>query len=382
MRDLAENIEDAAGHVDPSWGHAETEAALHALRRAERFRTQRRRHVVVGALATTSTLAIAAAIALFVRTSGDSESEHVAFEEPSPPPLPQVLTPIRLTDGSLIQAENPSTSIVVGEIASRRVSLILESGGASFDVTPNPERQFEIQVGNVRVSVLGTGFVVTRDDVQQRVRVDVSRGRVAVRFPGGESELGAGASEWFSQQPAESGDDEHRTSSDSAPSERTPQTRSRLRQSEWRALAQDGEFERAFNTLEQSGESNALDDVGELLLAADAARYSGHPAEAIRWLRRVIERDRRDPRAPLAAFTLGRVLLQQLGHPREAAMAFAEAQRLDPNGTMTEDALVREVECWSRAGEPALAAARAHAYLERYPNGRRLAAVRRYGGIE
>lgn len=385
MRDLAEDIEDAAVHVDSSWGHAETEAGLHALRRTERARSRRRRHVVVGGLATTTTLAVAAAVALFVTTSKDPGSAHVAvaLEAPAIPALPQVLAPIRLADGSLIQAQDSSTNIVVGEIASNRVSFALESGAASFDVTPNPQRRFEIEVGNVRVSVLGTGFVVTRDDLQRRVRVAVSRGRVAVRFPGGESELGAGESEWFSQESTESADDDQRVHSDSATSDRTPHTaRPRVRQGEWRALAQDGEFERAFNTLEQSGESNTLDDVGELLLAADAARYSGHPMEAIRWLRRAIERDRRDPRAPLAAFTLGRVLLQQMGRPREAAMAFAEAQRLDPNGTMTEDALVREVECWNRAGEPALAARRAHAYLERYPNGRRLAAVRRYGGIE
>jgi transmembrane sensor len=282
-----------------------------------------------------------------------------------------------------VEPNDSTTNIVVGEITDEHVSFELASGGASFDVTPNPQRRFEIDVGNVHISVLGTSFVISRDDQERRVRVDVSRGRVAVRSPGGEAELGAEESRWFSQDaPASAAEDEPTSPEPAVPLHSAHPARSLVRRDEWRALAQEGEFERAFRTLEQSGESNSLDDVGELLLAADAARYSGHPAEAVRWLRRAIERDRQDPRAPLAAFTLGRVLVQQLGRPHEAALAFAEAQRLDPNGTMSEDALAREVECWNRAGEPALAATRARGYLERYPNGRRQAAVRRYGGIE
>jgi transmembrane sensor len=89
-----------------------------------------------------------------------------------------------------------------------------------------------------------------------------------------------------------------------------------------------------------------------------------------------------DPRAPLAAFTLGRVLLDDLGRPREAADAFARARTVSPSGPMAQDSLAREVEAWSRAGETAIARERAAEYVRLYPDGRRLRSVLRYGGLE
>jgi len=46
-------------------------------------------------------------------------------------------------------------------------------------------------------------------------------------------------------------------------------------------------------------------------------------------------------RAPLAAFTLGRMLLMELANPTEAAGAFAEARRLSPHGPLAEAALAK-----------------------------------------
>ncbi len=117
------------------------------------------------------------------------------------------------------------------------------------------------------------------------------------------------------------------------------------------------------------------------MLAADVFRLSGHPADAVTPLQRVIDRHADDPRAPLAAFTLGRVLLDDLGRPAAAARAFARAGALDPDGALTEDALAREVEAWAKAGQAQRARTRAELYLERHPNGHRARAVRQYGGL-
>ena len=89
----------------------------------------------------------------------------------------------------------------------------------------------------------------------------------------------------------------------------------------------------------------------DLLLAGDVARLSGHAAAAVAPLSRAVTLHPGDPRAPLAAFTLGRVHLEDLGAPRDAAIAFARARELAPDGPLAEDALAREVEAWSRAGE-------------------------------
>ena len=128
----------------------------------------------------------------------------------------------------------------------------------------------------------------------------------------------------------------------------------------------------------QDGQQPAADNPRDLLLAADVARLSHHSGQAVTPLRRLLASFPGDPRAPLAAFTLGRVLLDELGRPREAAEAFARAR----SGAMAEDALAREVEAWSRAGDSATARTRAELYLQLYPKGRRDRSVRRYGGLE
>jgi transmembrane sensor len=87
-----------------------------------------------------------------------------------------------------------------------------------------------------------------------------------------------------------------------------------------------------------------------------------------------------DPRAGLASFTLGRVLLDELGRPREAADAFARARAA--GGPLAEDALAREVEATSRAGDTAKSRELARAYQHLYPHGRRAKAVSRFGGLD
>jgi hypothetical protein len=75
--------------------------------------------------------------------------------------------------------------------------------------------------------------------------------------------------------------------------------------------------------------------------------------QAIPYLRRLLRDHPGDARAPLAAFTLGRILLAELGQPTEAADAFALARRLAPRGPMASHALAREVEAAARGGDAA-----------------------------
>ncbi|MBI5547305.1 MAG: hypothetical protein HY901_25770 [Deltaproteobacteria bacterium] len=114
----------------------------------------------------------------------------------------------------------------------------------------------------------------------------------------------------------------------------------------------------------------------ELLLAADASRRAGRPAEAVPLLEQIITRHAADQRAPLAAFTLGKLQLEA-GHAREAADAFGTARALAPNGPLAEDALGRELEAAERAGDATRERRVAKEYLERFPEGARAAAARR-----
>lgn len=159
----------------------------------------------------------------------------------------------------------------------------------------------------------------------------------------------------------------------------------------WQQLAHDGQFEKAYSVAYGASESAGHQTpptplgAGELLLLADVARLSHHPADAVSPLTRLLSNHATDPRAPLAAFTLGRVLLDDLGRPREAADAFRRVQTLElqgPDGPLAQDALAREVEAWSRAGEPQRAKERAQEYVRHYPTGRRLRSVRHYGELD
>ena len=154
----------------------------------------------------------------------------------------------------------------------------------------------------------------------------------------------------------------------------------RMVASSWRPLAERGQYEEARTALRKAGPSAVRDDTADLLLAADAARLSGHPAEAVPYLERVLRGHARDPRAGLAAFTLGRVLLDELGRPSEAVDAFAAAR--SSGGPLAEDALAREVEALSRAGEVTRSRELALLYQRLYPNGRRAKAVSRFGGLD
>jgi TolA-binding protein len=122
--------------------------------------------------------------------------------------------------------------------------------------------------------------------------------------------------------------------------------------------------------------TRVADDPAGLLLAADAARRSRHPQAAVAPLRHLVERFPKDPRAPSAAFTLGWVLLTDLGRPREAAAAFAQAEGIAPRGPLAEDAAARVAEAWQKAGEPRRAAQAARHYEQMYPSGRYLALMR------
>jgi len=119
----------------------------------------------------------------------------------------------------------------------------------------------------------------------------------------------------------------------------------------------------------------------ELLAESDAARSRGEPGRAVELLRQILRDYPRDPRVPLAAFTLGRVLLNELGRPLEAAAAFHQVRVNAPASQFAEDALAREVEAYSRASDPERARALAKTYLEKYPSGRHAPRLKSLTGL-
>lgn len=337
---------------------------------------------------------------------------------------------LQLSDGSLASALDEQSQLELLTTQPDRV-LIRLHGAASFQVAKNPKRLYRVETARVAVEVLGTRFVV-RELADLKVHVAVSEGRVRVLWGNQQRELNAGSSGDFPSEsvrseagvvtavlppstestvPNEPSSDavtvlpeplrrlvsattqtarlSSRTQaavSSSVPESLAPTVASRPTE-DWQALAEQGKFEQAYQQAFGRGSHGVFPhggelDPAELLLLADVARFSGHPSDAVPPIQRLLREHPSDPRSPLASFTLGRILLDDLGQPREAAQSFRHVEELDPDGPLSQDALGREVEAWSRAGEQSLARTRAEEYVRRYPTGRRLRSVRRYGALD
>lgn len=300
-------------------------------------------------------------------------------------------TAVHLADGSTVTLLDRDSELHVSRVSVEVLEVTLERGRGRFAVVENHKRVFRVHAGNVTVEVLGTEFTVelrTGD-----VTVEVQRGTVRVASADGERLLRKGEMAVFADKPLpppvvpanppDVGPAPTDTPAESAPIEKAHDAPApAARRARWQAAAARGNYDAAFGELKAGGAEAVRDVPEELMLAADVARWSHHPQAAVPYLQRVMSEHGKDPRSQLAAFTLGRVYLEELGRPREAAHAFARARALGKTGPLAEDALAREVEAWSRAGDKAKAMSAAEDYLRRYPEGSHASSVRRFGGLE
>ena len=310
-----------------------------------------------------------AAVALLAVVALRKGAQHAPVQPASPAPVAAAL-PARTTfsDGSFAQLADAHGALEVEEESPRRVVTRLR-GAARFNVVAKGKRAFEVRTGEVRVRVLGSEFSM-EELPGGKARVEVQRGPVEVAWLGGGARLESGQSGAF--PPDDRSSDEKPTASaeqvasaerEAAPPEsdagkRKVHTR-RMRHSEAREPALE-----------------PVDDPRSLMAEADAQRLHGKPELALKPLRSIFERYPADPRAPLAAFALGRVLLDDLHRPAEAAAAFARVRALAPEGALAPDALAREAAAWVAAGQLDRAHKLAEQYLGLYPAGRHAPAMR------
>jgi len=122
----------------------------------------------------------------------------------------------------------------------------------------------------------------------------------------------------------------------------------------WRAFAHAHQYTRAYEAAAEQGGIERLTrtaTVDELFELADVARLGGSPASAVAPLERILDEYQDHPDAALAAFTLGRVELDALGHPQEASRAFERALRLPLGSELRSTARRRLCESYARAGD-------------------------------
>lgn len=274
---------------------------------------------------------------------------------------------LAMSDGSAVELGGGARFEPIESSASSFIAL-LDRGSASFDVQPGGPRRWQIECGLATIEVVGTRFSCVRG--ADRLHVGVERGVVLVRgdrVPSRVRRLAAGESlDVFEATvaPAASDDGSPETAAGEAagapaepPALEPVAPAGGLRGSApgtsasgWRELARNGRHREAFATLGAQGIRREVKRLGiaDLFALADVARLSGHPAVAVAPLQRIMDGFASDPQAPLAAFALGRLLLDDLGRPGPAAAAFKRALELGPPQSLRDNVRARLEEAQAR----------------------------------
>jgi transmembrane sensor len=137
----------------------------------------------------------------------------------------------------------------------------------------------------------------------------------------------------------------------------------------WRRFAAEGKNDQAYAVLGRAGIASESESapVADLFALADVARLSGHPADAVDPLRRIVADHSNDSRAALAALTLGRVRLRSLAMPAAAAQSLEKAIALGVPVQLAEETHGLLIESLSRMGEREHARAEYERFRARFP---------------
>lgn len=397
MPDLQKEMAELREHLRPvAWTDKRNDEVL------RRIEGRRRRFTISTVALGSAVLAMAASIVIIWFAQGRT-TQQLSVRDTQPEVYvssKSALKGIELGDGSRAVGPGSGALILVSETDSQ-VSFTLESGKAWFDVKPSDERRVEVVVDDVRVNVSGTEFVV--EVVGDFVHVWVHRGEAEVHSPEGVDSLGEGEERRFpSKNSAEESPkrvriltDTKRSTREKIPSsERSRTDKSRLN----KGKSHDSDVldthppskvepKMSSDTVEETLGKPEIDDsasdkrvqsrtqspvstVASLWDRADKARRQGKDKEAAKALATLVNEHANDPRAALAAFTLGRVLVNSNRQHSTAARAFAKARKLSPGGPLAEDALFREIEAWYAAKDMRRVKSRSSKYVRLFPTGR------------
>ncbi len=270
---------------------------------------------------------------------------------------PAAGTHLRMSDGSSVELTGGARFEPIESSASTFIA-VLERGAATFEVRPGGPRRWQIECGLATVEVVGTRFSCARG--ADRLHVGVQHGVVLVRgerVPNHVRRLAAGESLDVLDATAAAATDLGNTGTAEtaapvpAPAQPEPAVGASPRAGTgWRELARNGRHREAFATLGPQGirrEAKRL-GIADLFALADVARLSGHAAEAVAPLQRIVDGFAHDPQAPLAAFALGRLQLDDLDQPHAAAAAFSRALELGAPASLRDAVRTRLEEAQAR----------------------------------
>ncbi|WP_437721983.1 tetratricopeptide repeat protein [Sorangium sp. So ce861] len=306
--------------------------------------------------------------------------------------------PIRFSDGtSLALDANARARVVAADARGARV--LLEAGRLTATVTHTATSAWNFNVGPFDVLVTGTRFELSWSPVDEELKLVLREGSVAVSGPlvGGRRAVAAGETlEVFCKEqrfeltrgepraegppppsstpvapaapiaPAASGPAPAATGDTVAKTADAP-----TRRPSWRDLVDANRYDEAMTAAEAEGFDRlvARASAADLLMLADAARFSGKPERAAAALTAARSRFAGSSEAAKAAFHLGRMAFDQRRSYAEAERWFGVYLGEQPGGSFAQEALGRIIECRARMGSASGAREAARRYLERYPAG-------------
>ena len=310
---------------------------------------------------------------------------------------------LSFSDGSFIALER-NTELRVQDLKPNGAHLLLERGNIDVSVVPKKKKNWKIDAGPYRIYVTGTRFDVEWIPDQKRFIVDLHEGSVKVdgpllekgkRLSRGErmtvsldnriaeiskrDRLERIVSREFisSEETVDSqggADDEE--GSDGFDGERRNRGQRRhsvirTKKPAWRTLAKKGDYAAAVELLngEEIQKVISKGTIGDLMLLGDSARLSRHPRMALNIYKAVRSRFPQTPASQRAAFSLGRIALEQYNDPAKAAKWFRTCYQENQNGTMAREAAGRLMEALDRAGNKSAARDVATSYVSRFPGG-------------
>lgn len=286
----------------------------------------------------------------------------------------------------------------------------IDSGSASFQVTPHKSRQWLVEVGPFVVTVKGTVFSLSWDPPSERFELNLREGRVLVSGPvsGGELALRAGqrlvvnlpkAETLITENQPEPEHDERVASPAPAQSVTAPTTASAAatgvsapadnlvaanlpaasappsiaKEAErgWAAELASGHWDRILESVERDGLEASLNGASseDLFALANAARYRLRTDIARAALVAYRRRFPNSPRAVDAVFLLGRVEEARGSGMARAVGWYDEYLTKAPTGTYAAEALGRKMTITKEVSGPAQARPLAEEYLRRFPKG-------------
>lgn len=282
-----------------------------------------------------------------------------------------------LKEGSSIVTA-PQTELHVLRADAADVRLVVERGAATFDVTKNVKRRFVVEADSVEVLVVGTRFTVRRE--AREVGVEVERGVVEVRD--GDQVLRLTAGQKWSRALAPRA--AVAPTPDLAPepldevqplTDRPPEPRAVRRVTKREtptsagpsAVTPEVEPEPA-PEVEPPPPAPVEPNAGDVFAEAMRDRAAGRSKAAVLGFQQVCERWPQSAYAPMSAFEWGRLALDALDDPRQAARAFERTLEFASSPQLVEDTLARLAEAYARYDVASCRRVQAE-YLRKFPGG-------------